>query len=143
MQTSCEDKCNLCLEIIGPLQSKFNNSCNKTTGIYYMNYIDNSSNEMIIDLKEGYKLVDRLTDIKTDQFKKTHNTEKFKILSMFNKYVEDEQPIESGTYLISKILICDLEHKNDIYSKPITFFVECINNKLFVLHKKCNNINLI
>lgn len=143
MQTSSESKCNLCLEIIGPFQSKFSNSYNKSTGIYYMNYIDNTSNEIDLDLKDGFQFVDKLTNIKTDQFKKTHNTEKFKILSMFNKYVEDEQPIEPGTYLISKILVCDIEHKNNIYSKPITFFVECINNKLFVLHKKCNNINLI
>lgn len=116
---------NFCLEIIGPIIEDKNCS-NKSLGTFNFNYVDNVGEDILLSFQEGQILIDSLVESLDNNFSEGCE----RILTIFNRFVENEQPICEGIYIITRLLLCDQELDKNYYSRTITFCVHCINNRL-------------
>ena len=125
------DSYNICLEITGPFGGNDEQvTCEPNT--YNFSIIDKNDEEPTFSFDNGKSIIDKLCDVKYSSFKTTTNTEKHNILKMFNTFVQNDQPISPGVYIISRLLLLDESHMDTFYHKNISFFVECKSNKLTI-----------
>ena len=141
LSTNKNDTFNICMEITGPFGgSPELIDCSPNT--YNFSIYEEHIEEPIFNYESGVKIIDNLTNIKLNKYKTTTNTEKYNILNIFNSFVEDEQPISPGIYLVSRLILLDKSHIHTFYSKSVTFFVECKNNKLAVYDQVNSEYNI-
>ena len=116
---------NFCLEIIGPIIEDKNCS-NKSLGTFNFNYVDNVGEDILLSFEVGKFLIDSLVESLDNKFSEGCE----KILTIFNRFVENEQPICGGIYIITRLLLCDQQLEKNYYSRTSPFCVRCINNRL-------------
>ena len=123
---------NICLQIFGPLNKKGDQE-DLMPGVTILSILNSEYDELEYPKENGISIIDQLTNVKTTQFKTTHNTEKHNIIKLFNPYVLNQQPIAPGIYMVHNLILYDTSHTDVYYIKPITFFVECSENQLKIL----------
>jgi hypothetical protein len=119
------------MEITGPFGGNYEHAtCEPRT--YNFSVIDENDDESVYSFDNGKNIIDKLCDVKYSSLKTTTNTEKHNILKMFNTFVQNDQPISPGVYIISRLLLLDESHMDTFYYKNISFFVECDSNQLSI-----------
>ena len=110
----------VCAEIIGPFPEKEISS----------NYVNRNINVCI-----EFPRTENSIENNMEKVKKFINN-KYLLINQLNKTIEDEQPISPGIFIITSILVMDINLTNIIYSSFIGYNVKNIENKLrFYNHK--------
>ena len=122
MSDNIPEKFYICAELIGPLRKDDDNlklqqvPC--TTYIVFNNNINKSILYLETNFKNGTNLIDGLVS----HYKNTGD------ISIINRFIDptikNEQPLGKGTFMLSRLVLTDLDMEDNYYAKRVFTFLE-------------------
>jgi hypothetical protein len=122
MSDNIPEKFHICAELIGPLRKDDDDlklqqvPC--TTYIVFNNNVNNSILYLETNFTNGKNLIDSLVLY----YKKTGD------MSIINRFIDptikNEQPIDQGTFMLSRLVLTDLDMEDNYYAKRVFTFLE-------------------
>ena len=122
MSDNIPEKFYICAELIGPLRKDDDDL--KLQQVPCTTYIvfNNNVNKSILYLETNFTNGTNLIDGLVLHYKKTGD------MSIINRFIDptikNEQPIDKGTFMLSRLVLTDLDMEDNYYAKRVFTFLE-------------------
>lgn len=116
------EKFYICAELVGPFRKDNDDLTLQQVPCASYIVFNNNINNSILYLETNFKNGKSIIDDCITEYKSSGNITK--INSFINPTINNEQPIGKGTFMLSRLILTDLDMEDNYYAKRVFMLVE-------------------